>query len=281
MNRKDLYNSFNEVDDDILERSEAVAKRKSSSNWRKWGALAACLCLVFAVVIPIMFHQPAETPNDTLSPGDGPPSLLVNGTVYYISPYPGISETLPDGFSVAGNTSIWGIDYPYYTNPDIPEWVYVYQEVTTDGTLDESGTLNRTEPHGAYVRYVDARLRGRDLLCYHGEYYISMWSAQTYGSDPDVTYEYYQKMQSTYGIRIEGDAPEGFISAGVTEFSGHDTIPRGNLVSNTGDDEVFVNPNDPNVILVATRWYSAPVGENRETSHNGFNVYIHYDCPFA
>ena len=41
MNRKDLYNGFNEVDDDILERSETASKSKKKPMWLKWGAIAA------------------------------------------------------------------------------------------------------------------------------------------------------------------------------------------------------------------------------------------------
>lgn len=48
MNRKDLYQSFNIIDDDILERSEQNVK-KSSFTWMKWGAVAACLCLVAGI----------------------------------------------------------------------------------------------------------------------------------------------------------------------------------------------------------------------------------------
>ncbi len=48
MNRKDLYQSFNIIDDDILERSEQNVK-KSSFAWMKWGAVAACLCLVAGI----------------------------------------------------------------------------------------------------------------------------------------------------------------------------------------------------------------------------------------
>ena len=56
MNRKSLYNGFNEVDDDILERSETASKnnKKSRPVWLKWSAVAACLCLVVAVVLPII-----------------------------------------------------------------------------------------------------------------------------------------------------------------------------------------------------------------------------------
>lgn len=46
MNRKDLYQSMNQIDDDILERSE-VRKKKTTSVWLKWGAMVACLCLIF------------------------------------------------------------------------------------------------------------------------------------------------------------------------------------------------------------------------------------------
>lgn len=52
MNRKDLYQSMNQIDDDILERSE-VRKKKKSSVWMKWGAMAACLCLMVGVLVPL------------------------------------------------------------------------------------------------------------------------------------------------------------------------------------------------------------------------------------
>lgn len=282
MNRKDLYNGFNEVDDDILERSETAYRSKKKPVWLKWGAIAACLCLVVSIAIPVLFQQSPDTPHDTMDPSDGPSSLVVNGTSYLISPHLAVSDDLPDGFVRAGEASVGGFENcPYYTNPDMPEWVYVYHEVSTDGKVDATGTLNRTEPHNAYVRYVDERLRGKDLVCYNGEYYISMWSAQDYGNTPDVSHEYYDKMESAYGIRIEGEPPVGFASVGIAEFSGNDTIPRGMLVSNEGAYEVYADSNNPDVVLVATKWHTAPVGENGETSHSGFNVYIRYNCPLA
>ena len=282
MNRKDLYNGINEVDDDILERSETAYRSKKKPVWLKWGAIAACLCLVVSIAIPVLFQQSPDTPHDTMDPSDGPSSLVVNGTSYLISPHLAVSDDLPDGFVRAGEASVGGFENcPYYTNPDMPEWVYVYHEVSTDGKVDATGTLNRTEPHNAYVRYVDERLRGKDLVCYNGEYYISMWSAQDYGNTPDVSHEYYDKMESTYGIRIEGEPPVGFASVGIAEFSGNDTIPRGMLVSNEGAYEVYADSNNPDVVLVATKWHTAPVGENGETSHSGFNVYIRYSCPLA
>ena len=264
---------------------EAAAEKPKAKNigWLKWGAMVACLCVVVALAIPTVFYEPAETPQDTVEPGadsTGPAGLTVNGIKYLISSHVSVTDELPDGFLYAGETDVGGFEScPYYTNPNMPEWVYVSQEVRTDGTVDSTGTLNRTDPHDAYVRYVDIRLRGKDLVCYNGEYYISMWSASSYGEYPDVNNEYFGSMESTYGIRIEGDTPNGFVSAGIAEFSGKDTIPRGALVSNVGAHEVHVNPNEPDVVLVPTYWHTHTKEEGKETRHEGYNIYIRYDCP--
>ena len=276
MNRKDLFNRFIEADGEHLEQHEVSAKHKKTA-WSKLGALTICLCLFLSTV---GCHQSEKAPDELHY--DLPPSLSVNGVTYVDSPHFSVTNVLPDGFLYAGETSIGGVDgFSYYTNVNVPERVYVYQEVTSDGTLDESGSLNRTEPYGAFVRYVDARLRGKDLVCYNGAYYISMWSADYYSSTPDVTEEYYNEIRNKYDICIKGDAPEGFVSIGITEFFGHDTIPSGTLSSNEGEYEVYANPDEPNVIFVETQWHTAPIGKDGETSHNGFHVYIRYDCPVA
>ncbi len=279
---------FAEVLGEISEKHilEARAERKvKKPGWMKWGAMVACLCLVVALVIPTVFYESAETPQDAVEPGadsTGPAGLTVNGIKYLISSHVSVTDKLPDGFSYAGETDVGGFEScPYYTNPDMPEWVYVSQEVLTDGTVDSTGTLNRTDPHEAYVRYVDIRLRGKDLVCYNGEYYVSMWSVMPYGDYPDVNNEYFDSMESTYGIRIEGNTLNGFVSAGIAEFSGNDTIPRGALVSNVGAHEVYVNPNEPNVVLVPTYWYTHTQEEGKETRHEGYNIYIRYDCPLV
>lgn len=285
MSKDKVIDSLTGIDDDMIQAVEALRRKKRHVVWLKWGALAACLCLVVALAIPTALFESADTPRDTVEPGadsTGPAGLTVNGIKYLISSHVSVTDELPDGFSYAGETAVGGFENcPYYTNPDMPEWVYVSQEVLTDGTVDSSGTLNRTDPHDAYVRYVDIRLRGRDIVCYNGDYYISMWSVHPSGEHADVSYEYYEKMEATYGIRIEGEAPQGYVSVGIADFAGYDTVPTGTLACNEGTYEIFANPEDTNVILVSTEWYTAPVGENGETHHTGFNIYIKYDCPFA
>lgn len=244
-------------------------------GWIPWAAAAACLCLLIAA-IPA-FSQKPSTPQEGTTDYGGPPRVAVNGRTYVISSHLASSEELPDGFTYAGTTDVDNgfEDCAYYTNPDIPEWIYVYQEVRTDGTVDETGTLVSTPPHNAYTRYVDERLRGKKLVCFDGNYYISMWSAWYSGEDPDVIEAYYEKIYEQYGIQIEGAVPDGFTLAGTAAFSGDDTVPKGTLASNEGEVEVYYDASNPEVILVEARWFTV------QGAHDGFDVYILYDCPFA
>lgn len=51
MKKSDLFLAFNDVDDDVLERSEVAACDLNKKNrWQKRGALAACFCLILAVL---------------------------------------------------------------------------------------------------------------------------------------------------------------------------------------------------------------------------------------
>ncbi len=61
MNSKDLYRAINGVDDNTLERSESVIRKsKKKYGWMKWGAMAACLLLVIAVI----FYAPRRTDSE-------------------------------------------------------------------------------------------------------------------------------------------------------------------------------------------------------------------------
>lgn len=49
MNKKDLYQAFGDMDNDILERSEAPVRHQKTPPRIKWGALAACLVLAISL----------------------------------------------------------------------------------------------------------------------------------------------------------------------------------------------------------------------------------------
>ena len=281
MNRERLYRAIGDIDMKWVAESERPGKKKRARA--RWGALAACLCLLAAAPFLLQALNTFQLPLFSAGGGSGPPNITIDGRTFCVSSHVSVSAELPDGFALAGETTVAdsGLgDCPYYLNPDVPEWVYVYHEVTTDGTLDALGHLTRTEPHDAYVRYVDQRLRGKDLLCCQGDLYISMWSADYYGEDPDVSEAYYNEMEERFGLRIEGDAPDSFVSVGIAAFSGHDTIPSGTLSSNQGQAEVYCSPNEPDVALVRTHWFTSTEEEGREIRHEGFDVFIRYDASF-
>ena len=274
MRGNELLDKMELADPAYVEAADRKPLRKRR-GWIPWAAAAACLCLLIAA-IPVFSLKPS-TPQEGTTDYGGPPRVAVNGRTYVISPYLANAEELPDGFTYAGTTDVDNgfEDCAYYTNPDIPEWIYVYQEIRTDGTVDETGTLVSTPPHNAYTRYVDERLRGKKLVCFDGNYYISMWSAWYSGEDPDVIEAYYEKIYEQYGIQIEGAVPDGFTLAGTAAFSGDDTVPKGTLASNEGEVEVYYDASNPEVILVEARWFTV------QGAHDGFDVYILYDCPFA
>lgn len=60
MNRNDLFLAFDELDDDIMERSEAPASRRKGLNLRKWGALAACVALAVSLAGAALAAEAAE-----------------------------------------------------------------------------------------------------------------------------------------------------------------------------------------------------------------------------
>ena len=178
MRGNELLDKMELADPAYVEAADRKPLRKRR-GWIPWAAAAACLCLLIAA-IPV-FSQKPSTPQEGTTDYGGPPRVAVNGRTYVISPYLANAEELPDGFTYAGTTDVDNgfEDCAYYTNPDIPEWIYVYQEVRTDGTVDETGTLVSTPPHNAYTRYVDERLRGKKLVCFDGNYYISMWRSMS------------------------------------------------------------------------------------------------------
>lgn len=114
MNRKDLYKGFNEVDDDILERSETASRSKKKPVWLKWGAIAACLCFVARIAIPVL--SPRGGPGSKDPVGDVAPFFL-NGCYY---------ETVDDPEILA----IYGL--PEKITPDLAGDHVAYIDVNYD-----------------------------------------------------------------------------------------------------------------------------------------------------
>lgn len=78
MNSKKFSEAMGELDNKYVDEAINYKKKNKKPSWIKWGAMAACLCLVVcAFAIPRLF----EHSNDSTS-GDLSPMVYVNDTLY-------------------------------------------------------------------------------------------------------------------------------------------------------------------------------------------------------
>jgi len=128
MNREDLYQSFNKIDDDILERSETSVKKKSST-WVKWGTMVACLCLVVGGIV---------WGTKTLSPKEEPSGYVVSEEGITIPALEvSLSKEAAAMSDMIGFFIYEGRCYVYYENFSEAEGVVGEYLGTVTGMIDE------------------------------------------------------------------------------------------------------------------------------------------------
>lgn len=77
MKEKRLLKALGQVDADYIEEASPTQQAKRP-GWLKWGAMAACVCLVIcAFAIPRLFEKPHNSASGDLSP-----MVYVNDTLY-------------------------------------------------------------------------------------------------------------------------------------------------------------------------------------------------------
>ena len=86
MNRNDLFRNIGEIDDDILERSEGAPGSGRKTIWLKWAAIAACLCLVVGIAIPVLHFKGGTDPVKDIA------ALEFNGKFYEAVDLPEVLE---------------------------------------------------------------------------------------------------------------------------------------------------------------------------------------------
>ena len=50
MSKDSVIDSLGRIDDDMIQSVEALRRKKKRPAWMKWGAMAACFCLLVAAV---------------------------------------------------------------------------------------------------------------------------------------------------------------------------------------------------------------------------------------
>ncbi len=68
MNDKNIFDALRDIDPQWIVDAAPTERRNTGRVWIKWGALAACLCLVVAAVLGVMLWL---RPNDSVSPEPG------------------------------------------------------------------------------------------------------------------------------------------------------------------------------------------------------------------
>ena len=185
MNRKDLYNAVNEVDDDILERSETASRSRKKPVWLKWGAIAACLCLVVSIAIPVLHHKGGPDTQD---------------------PYDGLEEIALLYFN--------GALYECCYNPQALERLGLQSEITEDtagdhvanielgGIVDYQATASQTDKE--LFQYAPAPSRAVYVLR-DGDNYMAVVFVRTYFPDDPKAYSDLADVYRFYNIEDAGD----------------------------------------------------------------------------
>ena len=107
MSKDRVVDSLGRIDDDMIQSVEALRRKKKRPEWKKWGAMAACLCLIVAsafaiprITDPSPGYVPAPNPDGTIQrvePPDVYPShpILRPGDEGYIDPAPTLNPQTP------------------------------------------------------------------------------------------------------------------------------------------------------------------------------------------
>ncbi len=82
MKEKRLLKAMGKVDEKYIEEA-SPAQQSKRPRWLKWGAVAACLCLVIAVglIVPKLMN-PADDEMGSSFTADAAPMVYVNDTLY-------------------------------------------------------------------------------------------------------------------------------------------------------------------------------------------------------
>ena len=295
MNTIRLTDALTHIDDALIAEAASDTPIRRRQLWTKYAAVAACLCLAVTALFISWVHtnQGSPAPPDTDTPSTpspdtpspdtsapetagGPPYIIHEGESYLVSPYGASTwdEVLPDGYSLAGTTlqqdsesgNGYGEEsYPYYTNPDTPYLIYVYHSVA----LSQPASSAKWEER--YVPYVHESVRYKYFLSRDGQLYIRLLDARyaDLTDHPALSDELLMQWTQSYQTSIK-ELPEGFVSIGKATLAERYTLPDGALCSSHFANEVYANPDNPDMLLQEeTRTYS-------DGSYTSYTVYVRY-----
>ena len=90
MTNGNILDAIGGINENAVQDAKAY-KRPKSKRWFRWGAMAACLCLVVGIAIPILHHKGKGGP-DTQDPAQNIAALEYNGKFYEAVKFPEVLE---------------------------------------------------------------------------------------------------------------------------------------------------------------------------------------------
>lgn len=115
--------------------------------------------------------------------------------------------------------------------------------------------VNYSDPIRLYIRHNDKYemlihdiLWQKELLCYNGQLYISLWGGG-HGEELTPQYRGYSRQYLSNQSRWNAEDAPDMVFLGTSEYTGKFTIPNCELGSNTQIGPVYQDASDPNVLF--------------------------------
>ena len=104
MNAKKFSDAMSELDSKYIDEAINYKKKSKKPVWVKWGAMAACLCLIVVAIItvPSMLTPQESDDGGGGTIADAPPMVYVNDTLYKQSTKQTSYNELKDDFVYLG-----------------------------------------------------------------------------------------------------------------------------------------------------------------------------------
>lgn len=151
MTNENILDAIGGINEKAVQDAKAY-KRPKSKRWFRWGAMAACLCLVIGIAIPILHHK-GKGGIDHQDPLQDTAAFELNGKFYEVVETPEVLEKygLPSKITedVAG-------DHVAYLKSDGDDSSYECTPIETDMELYQ---YNPAASDGVYV------LRNGEIWC--------------------------------------------------------------------------------------------------------------------
>ena len=81
--KKNKLDAIGYIDDQLVEKAEKYTGSKKKNTWIKWGAMAACLCLVIVASVFVLPKATHDTSNPTPDESAEAIAFQMNGVLYF------------------------------------------------------------------------------------------------------------------------------------------------------------------------------------------------------